>query len=281
MAEDFRIKTDFFEHPKTCKLERQLGKEGVYHFLRLLAYVREYRPTGVLSEMTDEQVADAARWPHDPSKLIHILVELRFLDRGKKWLSVHDWRKHNAWASYARKRSAQAKKAASARWRKRDKKLQRCGQHANSNAHFEISNAPSPSPSPSPSPRRNKSSDGKIRRTTNVDNSTSDHHRLIAYWTEKYQDKFNLKYDFKRGKDGTAVKRLLKAFGYDLAVKLIDYYLVLDDPFYDLAGRDLAKLYGEAQKLLQRMSKQDGNPETAASCLTPEQAEILKDVYGR
>ena len=85
---------------------------------------------------------------------------------------------------------------------------------------------------------------------------SGDHPELIQYWVEKYQDKFGVKYDFKDGKDGSAVKRLLKVFELETAKKLVDLIFVSDDPFYRTGGGvTLSILSANSNKLAQQINR--------------------------
>gem|GEM_PF-3376415 len=51
-VDDIRIVVDFFAHPKTVKLERCLGLEGVKALLLLWAWAEKHRSNGDLSRIT-------------------------------------------------------------------------------------------------------------------------------------------------------------------------------------------------------------------------------------
>ncbi|MFH1891570.1 MAG: replication protein [Candidatus Zixiibacteriota bacterium] len=80
----------------------------------------------------------------------------------------------------------------------------------------------------------------------------SDHQSLIDHWCRKYSEFYGVKYDFKDGKDGAIVKRLLKIYGLDGAVELIETMFASSDPFYQSGGgRTLAVLSANSNKLAQ------------------------------
>lgn len=113
---DIRLSVDFFQHPKTIKLQRRLGLEGVKALLSLWMWAAQNRPDGVLSGMDLEDIEIAAGWIRsDPAgsdqdlDLISTLVALRWLDEDNGTYSLHDWIEHNPWAAGQQSRSNQAR----------------------------------------------------------------------------------------------------------------------------------------------------------------------------
>ena len=66
---DIRLSVDFFQHPKTIKLERRLGIEGVKALLSLWMWDAQNRPDGVLSGMDPEDIEIAAGWTRSDQDL--------------------------------------------------------------------------------------------------------------------------------------------------------------------------------------------------------------------
>lgn len=95
---DIRLDVGFFQHPKTIKLERRLGLEGVKALLQLWMWAAKERPEGVLSNMDDEDIEIAANWAAD-GPLVSVLVELRWIDRTDEGPVLHDWADHNSWVA--------------------------------------------------------------------------------------------------------------------------------------------------------------------------------------
>lgn len=93
MNQDIRLSVKFFDHPKTIKLERRLGVEGVESLLCLWLWTAQNRPSGVLSEMNQEDVERVARWKGLDGELIRVLIQLEWLDFDSvdKQYSVHNW----------------------------------------------------------------------------------------------------------------------------------------------------------------------------------------------
>lgn len=81
-----------------------------------------------------------------------------------------------------------------------------------------------------------------------------EHNRFIEYWHEQYIERYGMPYCFRGSIDGPAVKRLLKAYGFELACQLARFYLYVEDAYYSRVGRDLAKLFQEANALTQKMA---------------------------
>ena len=153
---DIRLAVTFPNHHKTKRLKRALGSDGIVSLVFLWLWVAENRPHGELRGMDETDIAVAAQWEGEPGIFISALCELKFLDRKRSLYLVHDWQANNPWASDAQARSDKARKAAKAKWEKRNGNIP-CSEHGFSNAKsmllHDLSNAPSPSPSPSPSPK--------------------------------------------------------------------------------------------------------------------------------
>jgi len=117
MNKDIRVATSFPRHPKTVKLRARLGADGVLSLISLWAFAGEYRPKGVLSKLTDEDIAIAANWRGDRKEFVETLLEIGWIDRTKRGLVLHDWEDHNGFAFHAEERTKRARKAAKAKWK--------------------------------------------------------------------------------------------------------------------------------------------------------------------
>ena len=108
---DIRLSVDFFQHPKTIKLERRLGIEGVKALLSLWMWAAQNRPDGVLSGMDPEDIEIAAGWTRSDQDLdlVSTLVALRWLDEENGTWRLHEWEVHNPWAAGQQSRSNQAR----------------------------------------------------------------------------------------------------------------------------------------------------------------------------
>lgn len=158
MNKDIRISITFSDHPKTVKLMRRVGAEGVLCLLRLWGYAAQYRPAGSLVGMSDEDIEIAAGWKGDLGAWVQAAVEVRYFDRDENGeILLHDWAEHNPYAFHAKERAEKAKKGAEARWGKpsdakedAETDAKKCSKHDLALPQASSSNTPSPAPSPSP-----------------------------------------------------------------------------------------------------------------------------------
>jgi hypothetical protein len=111
MNTDIRLKVGFFFHPKTIKLKRRFGSQGVESLLTLWCWSSQYRPDGVLSGMTHEDIEIAACWNYvndrstNVATFVDTLIDLRWIDVNDGVLSLHGWGEHNGYASSSSDRS--------------------------------------------------------------------------------------------------------------------------------------------------------------------------------
>ena len=120
MNTDIRLNVNMLRHPKTVKLKRRLGPDAVLCLLSLWLWSAQYRPDGILSGMTDEDIDIAAGWNNnelndrsttvneplnDRSIFVETLVDLRFIDDENGEYALHDWTDHNGYAASAVDRS--------------------------------------------------------------------------------------------------------------------------------------------------------------------------------
>ena len=170
MNTDYRISVSLPNHHKTAKLIRRIGKDGMWSLICLWAYTAQNRPDGTLTDLDADDIAIAAKWDGDPDKFISTLVEVGFLDQTDDGLIVHDWTKHNGYASSANIRSEAARAAAQKRWDARlngrdgmqnacgriaDASKGQCEAHAGALLMHQKGNAPYPNPNPNPYPEPN------------------------------------------------------------------------------------------------------------------------------
>lgn len=126
MNTDMRISTGVMGNRKIRRLIRAKGAEGFVQLITLWIYTSVHRPTGVLDDMDEFDIQDAAK-SYD-EKFADVLFDLKLLDFDDGTYSIHNWKKHNPWAFEADKRSEIARNAAKARWAnqrvRRDKQTQ-------------------------------------------------------------------------------------------------------------------------------------------------------------
>ena len=155
MSKDFRVAATFPDHPKTVKLVRRVGDTGVVCLVRLWGYATQYRPTGVLYDMSEEDVEIAAKWSGQLGAFVGALREVRYLDDVDGTLVLHDWQEHNPFAFHSEERSEKAREAAQAKWDKfyAKRSAEQSAEHSQAERLAESSSAPSPIPSPTPKPK--------------------------------------------------------------------------------------------------------------------------------
>lgn len=153
MNKDIRLSVGFWEHPKTIKLERKLGLEGVRSLQILWLWVSQNRPDGVLSGMDVDDIEIASKWNGEAEKFYTSLVALGWIDYVNDVNVLHDWAEHNPWQAEADLRSEKARKSAQARWSKEkdthgtcvkdaQAMLPQCSSNATAMLPHEFSNAP-------------------------------------------------------------------------------------------------------------------------------------------
>ncbi len=124
---DARLSVGFSSHPKTKRLYRALGAEGPLRFLYLVAWAAQHRTNGDLRGIADADIELAIDWPGKAGDFVAELRKAGFLDGGRGKRSIHDWATHQPWLLGAQDRTESARKAAKARW---DKRNGGCGPHA-------------------------------------------------------------------------------------------------------------------------------------------------------
>lgn len=162
MNDDIRIKVSFPHHPKTKKLKRRIGAEGVLCLITLWIFTAQNKPDGNLKGMSEEDIELAAGWEGDAGRMLGALLDVGFAVRTHDGFALHDWKENNPYAAAAPERSESARKAANARWSKGEENK---GDNAERNAErmpdASRGNAPSPYPSPSPEPNKRSKSSGE------------------------------------------------------------------------------------------------------------------------
>lgn len=116
MNSDIRLSVDFFSHPKTIKLLRRLGADGVLCLQRLWLFAARHRADGRLVDMDAEEIEIASGWSNDMltnrstvvngvNHFVDTLVELRWLDVEDGVFELHGWLDRNGYAASAYDRS--------------------------------------------------------------------------------------------------------------------------------------------------------------------------------
>lgn len=164
MKNDIRLSSDFRDHPKIVRLQKVLGDAAICALVTQWAWVRKYRPKGVLTGMEIDDIENGSKWTGEGGLFVKTLVALKLLEFNDGTYSVHDWKEHQPWAYYSEERSKRARLAADGRWKQKKESTNIiCSPpvdfvqiaeevHAGSIALAQDTDAPSPSPDPTPSP---------------------------------------------------------------------------------------------------------------------------------
>lgn len=108
---DIRLSTDFFLHPKTKLLQKQLGPKGVLCLQKLWIWAAQNRPNGVLGVQSYDYIAMAADWTGKSQLFVDTLLELHWLDCDESGsYSLHNWESRQPYAKDANERRARAQK---------------------------------------------------------------------------------------------------------------------------------------------------------------------------
>ncbi|WP_165177496.1 hypothetical protein [Desulfovibrio sp. ZJ369] len=116
MNTDIRLSVGFFSHPKTIKLMRQAGAEGVVCLQRLWIWAAQNRVDGCLVGFEADDIEIVAGWTGELGFLVRTLESLRFLDRNDDAYCLHGWAEHQAYVTQEPARIEKSRKAAQKRW---------------------------------------------------------------------------------------------------------------------------------------------------------------------
>lgn len=106
---DIRLDSEFFNHPKTVKLERACGEAGIISLQKLWIWAAANRPNGDLNGLDDEDIEIAGKWAGESGAFASALVRLHWLDGEPGQYRLHGWAKHNHWAASGGVRSDQGR----------------------------------------------------------------------------------------------------------------------------------------------------------------------------
>ncbi len=107
---------DYFDHPKTKRLIRLLGKGSEVLPLKVWVYTARYFPKdGRLTGISTQEIEAECRWWGTESEMVRVMLmpDVLFLELDGTTLVVHDWIEHEGHLSVYKER---AKKAAKVRW---------------------------------------------------------------------------------------------------------------------------------------------------------------------
>lgn len=134
MNTDIRLSVGFWQHPKTKKIAKRLGLEGVRSLQVLWLWAAQNRPNGILSGMDWEDIELAADWRGEERAFFECCLSAEgksmWIDEAEGGYVLHDWADHNPWQAEAESRSEAARKAARARWNNADAMRAQCEGNA-------------------------------------------------------------------------------------------------------------------------------------------------------
>lgn len=104
MNTDIRLSVGFWHHPKTKKIAKRLGLEGVRSLQILWMWAATNRPEGNLSGMDWEDIELAADWQGEEQTFFTHCLGVWIDETGTGYV-LHDWKEHNSWASQVEERN--------------------------------------------------------------------------------------------------------------------------------------------------------------------------------
>lgn len=100
------LHSDFFDHPKTVRLVRLLGRGSEVVPIRLWCMVAKFfAETGRLTDISAEEIEARVGWWGQKGEAVRALLEVGFLERHLDGFQVHDWCQYTG-ARKARTRGA-------------------------------------------------------------------------------------------------------------------------------------------------------------------------------
>jgi hypothetical protein len=107
---DFRIEIGFLDNPKTIRLLRECGPEGIISLLRLWGWVAVYRINGNLDGLDAQNIEEISRWKNEPGKFYNSLKNGPWIDGDE----LHEWKLHQPYVVKAIERIEKSRKAGKA-----------------------------------------------------------------------------------------------------------------------------------------------------------------------
>lgn len=125
MNSDIRLSVGFWQHPKTFRLERQLGLKAIRSLQILWCWCAQNRPDGNLAGLDPSEIEFVADWRGKKGAFIQACIG-NWLDETKEGFRLHEWADYNPYQAHAASREEarkeKASKAAKARWGKESEK---------------------------------------------------------------------------------------------------------------------------------------------------------------
>lgn len=191
-----RVLNNFYTHRKTLRLRAIIGDAAFWVPPRLWAYAAANQPDGCFSDYTANELAMLIGYLGDNQALLQALLQVGFMDADP--LRIHDWKEHNGYHTVFAER---ATKAANAKWEKHrlseGKEKTRQEKTVQDKTRQEASIASSI--------KRNA-----LSTKDSASPPTSEHVAFIDGWVQNFKAQFGFEYSFDGGRDGKAVRDLLR-----------------------------------------------------------------------
>lgn len=205
MTKDIRLSIGFLDHPKTIKLLRTVGSEGVFALVRLWTYAAQYKTDGVLTGMDLDDIEIACKWNGMQGALLTALLTHKWIDErtdenGAKTYILHDWEEHQGYIVHEKDRVKRAKKAAAKRWGSRDDAKSIADSIADSSQKAMPKHAKSNAPSPTPSPKEKENIKKKKLGDKSSKETPTKNKAPIPTYTVQMFDAFWASYPSRNGK---------------------------------------------------------------------------------
>lgn len=280
---------DFLEHPKIIRLKARLGSHGIVALIRLWLFAGKYHPKdGDISQYTKEEIDGFAGWYGNDECykqcFTDACVELGVIDKksnGK--IMLHDWKKHQGHLQTFKERGERAARIRWDRYAAQNKETQQHPSNATSipQAKLEqcLTNAPNSSPLLSSDLKdKDKNTENSKKNSSGDAPKQTDHQKLIDHFCQLYEEQYKIKYSFSGGKDGKAIKELLKAFDLEFCIKIVNQLFKSTDEFYDKGGgRTIGVLLANRNKLAQEIV-QNLDPKSKFSPAAQRTIENIRQV---
>lgn len=195
---DIRLSVEFFDHPKTVKLKRRIGMDGVVSLLHLWLWCRVNRPSGELTGMDAEDIEIAARWEGEPGTFVNESLTLRWLELNDEVYTLHDWCENNSWAAKSEERSNAARLSRMAKThpelhkklvddgytgitKKEYQELTKSNNERSTVVNGSLTPAPAPAPTPTPAHNAKEGTPTRFRADAFLSDYCEDK-QLIKDW---------------------------------------------------------------------------------------------------
>ena len=93
MNVDIRLSIGFWQHPKTNRLERQIGLKGIRSLQILWFWCAQNRPDGILEDFDSTDIEFVADWRGKKGLFADACVACGSLDQTDSGYSLHEWEK--------------------------------------------------------------------------------------------------------------------------------------------------------------------------------------------